>query len=162
MGVEVAGNLGSRSPRRSFRKPDHRERPWGGESKAEGWVGGIEPLLNLSGPYVDKNCFMAKDPVPSEVSDLVCCLSVLPEERNGSEGSSLWRESQGSLNSSASLDLGFLSSCATSSSQTEVSASGMQAFPTPMTDEVRELVQMEKHTLNAPYIHFFKNSHLQM
>ncbi|XP_015268019.1 PREDICTED: regulator of G-protein signaling 14 [Gekko japonicus] len=70
LGVEGVGNLGSRSPRRSFRKPDHRERPWG-------------------------------------------------EERNGSEGPSLWRESQGSLNSSASLDLGFLSSCATSSSQTE-------------------------------------------
>ncbi|XP_077182315.1 regulator of G-protein signaling 14 isoform X2 [Paroedura picta] len=71
LGVEVAGNLGSRSPRRSFRKSDHRERPWGEERK------------------------------------------------NGSEGPSLWRESQGSLNSSASLDLGFLSSCATSSSQTE-------------------------------------------
>nr|XP_056703358.1 regulator of G-protein signaling 14 [Euleptes europaea] len=70
LGVEVAGNLGSRSPRRSFRKADRRERPWG-------------------------------------------------DERNGSEGPSLWRESQGSLNSSASLDLGFLSSYATSSSQTE-------------------------------------------
>ncbi|XP_048347888.1 regulator of G-protein signaling 14 [Sphaerodactylus townsendi] len=70
LGVEVAGNLGSRSPRRSFRKADRRECPWG-------------------------------------------------DERNGSEGPSLWRESQGSLNSSASLDLGFLSSCATSSSQTE-------------------------------------------
>ncbi|XP_054833618.1 regulator of G-protein signaling 14 [Eublepharis macularius] len=70
LGVEAAGNLGSRSPRRSFRKADRKERPWG-------------------------------------------------EERNGSEGPSLWRESQGSLNSSASLDLGFLSSCATSSSQTE-------------------------------------------
>ncbi|XP_066472531.1 regulator of G-protein signaling 14 isoform X2 [Tiliqua scincoides] len=70
LGVEAAGNLAGRSPRRSFRKGDRRERPWG-------------------------------------------------EERNGSEGPSMWRESQGSLNSSASLDLGFLSSCATSSSQTE-------------------------------------------
>ncbi|XP_053153488.1 regulator of G-protein signaling 14 isoform X2 [Hemicordylus capensis] len=41
------------------------------------------------------------------------------EERNGSEGPSLWRESQGSLNSSASLDLGFLTSYANSNSQTE-------------------------------------------
>nr|XP_008103184.1 PREDICTED: regulator of G-protein signaling 14 isoform X1 [Anolis carolinensis] len=41
------------------------------------------------------------------------------EERNGSEGPSHWRESQGSLNSSASLDLGFLSSYATSGSQSE-------------------------------------------
>ncbi|KAF7249508.1 Regulator of G-protein signaling 14, partial [Varanus komodoensis] len=40
-------------------------------------------------------------------------------ERNGSEGPSQWRESQGSLNSSASLDLGFLSSCATNSPQTD-------------------------------------------
>ncbi|XP_061477954.1 regulator of G-protein signaling 14 isoform X2 [Rhineura floridana] len=70
LGVEEAGNLASRSPRRSFRKGDRRERPWG-------------------------------------------------EERNGSEGPSHWRESQGSLNSSASLDLGFLSSYATNSFQTE-------------------------------------------
>uniref|UniRef100_A0A670Z714 Regulator of G protein signaling 14 n=1 Tax=Pseudonaja textilis TaxID=8673 RepID=A0A670Z714_PSETE len=51
LGVEAAGNLAGRSPRRSFRK----------------------------------------------------------EERNGGEGPSPWRDSQGSLNSSASLDLGFLS-----------------------------------------------------
>ncbi|XP_020646034.3 regulator of G-protein signaling 14 isoform X1 [Pogona vitticeps] len=67
LGVEVAGNVIGRSPRRSFRKGDRRERLWG-------------------------------------------------EERNGSEGSSQWRESQGSLNSSASLDLGLLSSYATSTS----------------------------------------------
>ncbi|KAK9406388.1 regulator of G-protein signaling 14 [Crotalus adamanteus] len=60
LGVEVAGNLAGRSPRRSFRKGDRRDRPWG-------------------------------------------------EERNGGEGPTPWRESQGSLNSSASLDLGFLS-----------------------------------------------------
>ncbi|KAJ7316602.1 hypothetical protein JRQ81_002764 [Phrynocephalus forsythii] len=73
LGVEVAGNVTGRSPRRSFRKGDRRERLCGGT-----------------------------------------------EERNGSEGSSQWRESQGSLNSSASLDLGFLSSYSTgSSSQTE-------------------------------------------
>ncbi|XP_028574349.2 regulator of G-protein signaling 14 [Podarcis muralis] len=70
LGMEEGGNLGSRSPRRSFRRGDRRERHWG-------------------------------------------------EERNGSEGPSHWRESQGSLNSSASLDLGFLSSYATNSSQTE-------------------------------------------
>ncbi|KAJ6667773.1 hypothetical protein lerEdw1_016094 [Lerista edwardsae] len=70
LGVEAAGNLGGRSPRRSFRKGDRRERPWG-------------------------------------------------EERNGSERPPNWRESQGSLNSSASLDLGFLSSYASNSSQTE-------------------------------------------
>ncbi|XP_070595012.1 regulator of G-protein signaling 14 isoform X2 [Erythrolamprus reginae] len=60
LGVEAAGNLAGRSPRRSFRKGDRRERPWG-------------------------------------------------EERNGGEGPPPWRDSQGSLNSSASLDLGFLS-----------------------------------------------------
>ncbi|XP_016847041.2 regulator of G-protein signaling 14 isoform X2 [Anolis carolinensis] len=47
------------------------------------------------------------------------------EERNGSEGPSHWRESQGSLNSSASLDLGFLSSYATSGSQSEDMLSGI-------------------------------------
>uniref|UniRef100_A0A8C7E4V2 Regulator of G protein signaling 14 n=1 Tax=Naja naja TaxID=35670 RepID=A0A8C7E4V2_NAJNA len=35
LGVEAAGNLAGRSPRRSFRKGDRRDRPWGGESKAE-------------------------------------------------------------------------------------------------------------------------------
>ncbi|KAM6470094.1 regulator of G-protein signaling 14 isoform 1-T2 [Liasis olivaceus] len=70
LGVEVAGNMAGRSPRRSFRKGDRRDRPWG-------------------------------------------------EERNGGEGPSPWRESQGSLNSSASLDLGFLSSYAPSGLQTE-------------------------------------------
>ncbi|XP_063148135.1 regulator of G-protein signaling 14 isoform X2 [Candoia aspera] len=70
LGVEVAGNMAGRSPRRSFRKGDRRDRPWG-------------------------------------------------EEKNGSEGPSPWRESQGSLNSSASLDLGFLSSYATSGLQAE-------------------------------------------
>ncbi|XP_015679978.1 regulator of G-protein signaling 14 [Protobothrops mucrosquamatus] len=69
LGVEVAGNLAGRSPRRSFRKGDRRDRPWG-------------------------------------------------EERNGGEGPTPWRESQGSLNSSASLDLGFLS-YATSGLQAE-------------------------------------------
>uniref|UniRef100_A0A8C5S2U8 Regulator of G protein signaling 14 n=1 Tax=Laticauda laticaudata TaxID=8630 RepID=A0A8C5S2U8_LATLA len=69
LGVEAAGNLAGRSPRRSFRKGDRRDRPWG-------------------------------------------------EERNGGEGPSPWRDSQGSLNSSASLDLGFLS-YATSGLQTE-------------------------------------------
>ncbi|XP_034635448.1 regulator of G-protein signaling 14 [Trachemys scripta elegans] len=38
------------------------------------------------------------------------------EVEDGNGGSSLWRESQGSLNSSASLDLGFLSSSCNSSS----------------------------------------------
>ncbi|XP_005282309.2 regulator of G-protein signaling 14 isoform X1 [Chrysemys picta bellii] len=38
------------------------------------------------------------------------------EVEDGNGGSSLWRESQGSLNSSASLDLGFLSSSCSSSS----------------------------------------------
>ncbi|XP_026502098.1 regulator of G-protein signaling 14, partial [Terrapene carolina triunguis] len=38
------------------------------------------------------------------------------EMEDGNGGSSLWRESQGSLNSSASLDLGFLSSSCSSSS----------------------------------------------
>uniref|UniRef100_A0A8D0GLY2 Regulator of G protein signaling 14 n=1 Tax=Sphenodon punctatus TaxID=8508 RepID=A0A8D0GLY2_SPHPU len=70
LGVEAAGNVASRSPRRSFRKGERREPPW-------------------------------------------------VDERNGSGGPSLWRESQGSLNSSASLDLGFLTSCAASTSQTE-------------------------------------------
>ncbi|XP_026582043.1 regulator of G-protein signaling 14 isoform X2 [Pseudonaja textilis] len=69
LGVEAAGNLAGRSPRRSFRKGDRRDRPWG-------------------------------------------------EERNGGEGPSPWRDSQGSLNSSASLDLGFLS-YATSGLQAE-------------------------------------------
>ncbi|KAM3849124.1 regulator of G-protein signaling 14 isoform 3-T3 [Vipera latastei] len=69
LGVELAGNLAGRSPRRSFRKGDRRDRPWG-------------------------------------------------EERNGGEGPTPWRESQGSLNSSASLDLGFLS-YATSGLQAE-------------------------------------------
>uniref|UniRef100_A0A8D0BJS7 Regulator of G protein signaling 14 n=1 Tax=Salvator merianae TaxID=96440 RepID=A0A8D0BJS7_SALMN len=70
LGVEIAGNVASKSPRRSFRKGDRRERPWG-------------------------------------------------EERNDRDGQPHWREFQGSLNSSASLDLGFLSSYSTNSSQTE-------------------------------------------
>ncbi|KAH0629947.1 hypothetical protein JD844_012441 [Phrynosoma platyrhinos] len=70
LGVETVNNVPSRSPRRSFRKGDRRECPWG-------------------------------------------------EGKNRSEGPSQWRESQGSLNSSASLDLGFLSSYAASCSHSE-------------------------------------------
>lgn len=50
-------------------------------------------------------------------------LSVL-EGGEGGGSAMLWRESQGSLNSSASLDLGFLSSASTAASPwTEVSCS---------------------------------------
>ncbi|XP_043376486.1 regulator of G-protein signaling 14 isoform X2 [Dermochelys coriacea] len=51
------------------------------------------------------------------------------EVGDGNGGSSLWRESQGSLNSSASLDLGFLSSSCSSSSMASSSQAEVSALP---------------------------------
>ncbi|TFK00581.1 Sjoegren syndrome nuclear autoantigen 1-like protein [Platysternon megacephalum] len=51
------------------------------------------------------------------------------EVEDGNGGSSLWRESQGSLNSSTSLDLGFLSSSCSSSSMASSSRAEVSALP---------------------------------
>lgn len=106
LGVETAGSGANRSPRRSFRKGERREPSWAGRRRAgQLWVS-----LSSCHPHHG-------------------CLSVL----DGGEGSGsavLWRESQGSLNSSASLDLGFLSSASTAPSPwAEVSP--RCAIPTP-------------------------------
>ncbi|NXJ16656.1 RGS14 protein, partial [Odontophorus gujanensis] len=92
LGVETAGSSANRSPRRSFRKGERREPSWAGRRR----VGQLWVSLSLHHPHRG-------------------CLSVL----DGGEGGGsavLWRESQGSLNSSASLDLGFLSSASTAPS----------------------------------------------
>ncbi|NXK45003.1 RGS14 protein, partial [Chauna torquata] len=92
LGVETVGSGANRSPRRSFRKGERREPSWAGRSRMG------QPGMSLS---------------PCRAHD--GCPSVL----DGGEGGGsavLWRESQGSLNSSASLDLGFLSSASTAAS----------------------------------------------
>lgn len=59
----------------------------------------------------------------------------------------LWRESQGSLNSSASLDLGFLSSASTAASPwTEVS----HRCASPMASRCHQLVSSHGIPLAGP------------
>ncbi|NWI50189.1 RGS14 protein, partial [Calyptomena viridis] len=93
LGVETAGSGANHSPRRSFRKGERREPSWAGRFCAEQDRGAMK------GAHV-----------PTTVP-----LSVL-EGGEGGRSAMLWRESQGSLNSSASLDLGFLSSASTATS----------------------------------------------
>ncbi|NXO74568.1 RGS14 protein, partial [Phainopepla nitens] len=93
LGVETAGSGANRSPRRSFRKGERREPSWAGGCCAEQDRGALRGVH-----------------IPTTVP-----LSVL-EGGEGGRSAMLWRESQGSLNSSASLDLGFLSSGSTAAS----------------------------------------------
>ncbi|NXD76344.1 RGS14 protein, partial [Halcyon senegalensis] len=96
LGVETAGSGANRSPRRSFRKGERREPSWAGRCSAK-WGGGHATPEGVSAVLITIR------------------LSVL-DGGEGSGSAMMWRESQGSLNSSASLDLGFLSSASTTAS----------------------------------------------